>query len=260
MKQATKSLLSEPEFYHYGSNPTTETEVSTIIDLQYAPPIIELCLSQQDFQPLLLPSQCFEMDQTQDILEVKKAFPRLPGTQPPSNYNAFAIEGSYFTKRIENEMVLRSELIGKMYSNHREFDDYFEKHVEKFFSPEMHEIRLFHDDYNLFGLQVIYRDPWGTMLEKETYEGDLHLSKNICGNFSKTVLNLEYDDYITEAYIDCQDRITFMKLITNNGKVVQVGSQIEGKSLPNLVLPSTRIMGFGGSYDLYLRSIYLYYI
>ncbi len=267
MNYSTKVLSKEPDFYHYGSDPNNETTTieESILDLQYAPPIIELSLSQQDTQPLLLPSQYFDHNQSHEIQEVKKAFPKLPpmgyqinASQYHSN-KAIPLEGVYFTKAIENQMVLRSKMIGQIYSNHHEFDDYFEKHVDKFFSPEMDEIHLFHDDFNVFGLQVIYRDPWGTMSQKETYKGDLHLSKNICGNYRKTVLPLEFDEYITEAYIDCQDRVTFMKLVTNSGKVVQLGGETQGKSLPNLVLPSTRIMGFGGSYDLYLRSIYLYY-
>jgi len=194
---------------------------------------------------------------------------KIPNNNLPTNNTKFPMtytnppktskKGDYFEKAIENEMVLRSEMIGEIGSGQHQFDDYFEKHVEKFFTPEIHQITFFHDDYNLIGLQTTYRDPWGTMIEKETYHGDLHLSKNICGYYTKSVLNLAYDEYLTELYIDAQDRITFVRLVTNNGQVLQLGQGNEGSTLQNLALPSTRVMGFGGSYDIYLRSIYIYY-
>jgi len=212
-------------------------------------------------QPLYFPAS-FENKTTKDVIPPSNnSFPtnntKLPITY--SNPIKASKKGHYFEKEIENEMVMRSEMIGEIGSGQHQFDDYFEKHVEKFFTPEIHQITFFHDDYDLIGLQTTYRDPWGTMIEKETYLGDLHLSKNICRYHTKSVLNFAYDEYLTELYIDAQDRITFIKLVTNNGQVLQLGQMNEYSLSQNLALPSTRVMGFGGSYDIYLRSIYLYY-
>jgi hypothetical protein len=139
-----------------------------------------------------------------------------------------------------------------------EFDDYFEKHVEKFFTPEIHEVNIYHAQGYIFGLQVVYRDSWGKF-EKETYRGELHLPKNVSkSNCSVAKLSIEYDDYIKELYVDGTEYITYLKMVSQKGKILEIGKSFT--MLENQVPEMTRLIGFGGCLSMCLNGLYLYYV
>jgi len=164
----------------------------------------------------------------------------------------------YYHKTIESDMIHRSKAVGIVAEGYTEFDDYFEKHIEKFFTPELHEITIYYGPGYIVGLQVIYRDSWGKY-DKETYKGELHMPQNINkANCSVGKLTLEYDDYIKEIYVDGTEYITYLKIVSFKGKQLEVGKSFN--LLENQVQDMTRVIGFGGSYGMCLAGIYFYYI
>jgi len=168
---------------------------------------------------------------------------------------------NFYLKRIENKSIQKTGVIGFLEFGQKEFDDYFEVHLEKFFTPELHEFIFYHDNKNVYGLQLIYRDAWGTMgMEKETYKGNLHLSNKISPTSClKSHLTLEYDEYLKELYVDGQDQITYMRLVTSEARILELGFSNRKHLLVNMIAPLTRIIGVGGSFDLYLNALYFYY-
>jgi len=70
-------------------------------------------------------------------------------------------------------------LVGKLGPGFLEFDDYFEKHKDKFFTPELNEITFyFTPDNVIVGLYAVYRDSWGKD-DRELYKGNVHVPLNI---------------------------------------------------------------------------------
>jgi hypothetical protein len=174
-------------------------------------------------------------------------------------YESKPFHEDYFNKKIENGTIKRTEALGSMHTGYTEFDDYFEKHVEKFFTPEISDITLYHHEGYIFGLQLIYRDSWGKTF-KETYKGDLHMAHNVDKAHCKSSkFTLAYDENITEINVEGTEYITFLKFVTNKGQVLEVGKQmfIEHK---NVVPPHGRVLGIGGQYNVCLNGIYFYYM
>ena len=96
-------------------------------------------------------------------------------TYPDPVSNPDYLTEKYYKMKIENNLVKRSQIIGSVQNAYTEFDDYFEKHVEKFFTPEVDEIFVCHHQGYIFGTRFIFRDSWGKT-NKETYKGDLHMA------------------------------------------------------------------------------------
>lgn len=70
-------------------------------------------------------------------------------------------------------MILKTDVIvGILGFDLQEFDDYFEKHTDKFFTPELDKIFIYYLPGAVVGIQSVFRDPWGKY-DKETYKGNL---------------------------------------------------------------------------------------
>jgi hypothetical protein len=165
----------------------------------------------------------------------------------------------YYNKTIENSMIKRTSMIGNHNLQNQEFDDYFEKHIEKFFTPEINEIVVYHSPGYLLGIHVVYRDPWGKF-DKETYKAGVHLPKSLnpktCGQSS---LKFEYDEFPKEIFVDGTEYISYLKVVSSKGKVLEVGKP-SSSTLVNQVPELGRILGVGGTYSLCLTSLYFYYL
>jgi hypothetical protein len=172
-------------------------------------------------------------------------------------YESKAYKEDYFNKKIENAIIKRSAVTGSLIHGYTEFDDYFEKHVEKFFTPEMDELYLYYHEGYIFGLQAAYRDSWGKT-NKETYKGEIHMANGVTKeNCQRLKLKMSYDEYIKEAYIEAGEYVTFLKFVTNLGQTIQVGQQM---GTPKNILPEqSKILGIGGTHNICLNSIYFYY-
>lgn len=166
----------------------------------------------------------------------------------------------YFNKQIDGGIFKRTELNGTIKGGYTEFDDYFETHVEKFFTPEINDITVFYSPGYVLGMQTVYRDPWGKT-DKETYKGKLHLPKGLDPKqLASTKLTFDYDDYIKEIYVDGTEYICYLKIVSNKGKTLEVGSPTFKSDLKNKVPELGRILGFGGAYHLCLNALYFYYL
>lgn len=120
-------------------------------------------------------------------------------------------------------MIKRSEIVGNLLPGHVEFDDYFQLHIEKFFTVEVDEVHVYHHDGYIYGMQFIYRDSFG-IKDKETFKGGLHMPKNYTKDqFSCAKLTLASDEFIKECYVDGYEYISFIKMVTNKGKEITVG-------------------------------------
>jgi hypothetical protein len=180
-------------------------------------------------------------------------------TQVTNVYESKPYQEDYFNKKIENGSIKRTEASGSMHTGYTEFDDYFQKHVEKFFTPEINEITLYHHEGYIFGLQLTYRDSWGKSF-KETYKGDLHMAHNVDKAHCKSSnVLLAYDEYIKEVNVEGTEYITFLKFITNKGQVLEVGKQMFTEH-KNVVPNHGRILGIGGQYNVCLNGLYFYYM
>jgi Jacalin-like lectin domain. len=169
------------------------------------------------------------------------------------------VTNDYYNKPIEGGIIKRTEMIGHISPGQTEFDDYFEKHIEKFFTPEIHEITIFHSPGYILGMHTIYRDPWGKM-DKETYKGNVHLPKGLDPKqCASSKLTFDYDDYLKEIYVDGDEYIWYLKFVSNKGKVLEVGKPVN-TDLKNRVPHLGRILGFGGALHLCLNALYFYYL
>jgi hypothetical protein len=158
-----------------------------------------------------------------------------------------------------NDILQRTGMIGDYNEDYTTFDDYFEKHTEKFFTPEMHEITIYHSPGYILGLHCTYRDPWGKF-DKETYKGNVQLPKNMnAKNCESVKLTFEYDDFPKEIYIDGTEYIHYIKIVSSKGKKIEVG-KASSPSLVNQVPELGRILGVGGAISLCLNAIYFYFL
>jgi len=172
-------------------------------------------------------------------------------------YESQAYKEDYFKKQIENSLIKRTDVTGSISHGYTEFDDYFGKHVDKFFTPEIDELYIYYHEGYVFGLQAIYRDSWGKT-NKETYKGELHMASNVTKeNCQRLKMKLTYDEYIKEAYVEAGEYVTFLKFVTNNKQTIQIGHQ---QGTPKNIVPDqSKIMGIGGTHNICLNSIYFYY-
>jgi len=192
-------------------------------------------------------------------LELLKVSNNLAFSQS-NNANQQIKRENFHLKRLANKSIQRTGIVGALDLGSKEFDDYFEIHIDKFFTPELHELTFYHDNKSVYGLQLVYRDAWGTLgMEKETYKGKLHLSNKISpASCLKSTLTLEYDEYLKQLYVDGQEQITYIKLVTSENRVLELGSSNRKNLLVNFIAPLTRIIGVGGSLDVYLNALYFY--
>lgn len=158
-------------------------------------------------------------------------------------------------------MIKRTSVIGSHNLQNIEFDDYFEKHTEKFFTPEINEIVIYHSPGYILGIHIIYRDPWGKV-DKETYKGAIHLPKSVNPKTcAQSKITFDYDEFPREMYVDGSEYICYLKIVSSKEKVLEVGNPANPNStLVNQVPELGRILGVGGTYSLCLTSMYFYYL
>jgi len=171
-----------------------------------------------------------------------------------------SLRENYYERAITKATVpiQRTPLIGSKDMDVKEFDDYFEKHVDKFFTPEVDEINLYYTDGFLLGLQLGYRDTWGRT-ERETYRGNRHLHKEYNYKALPTMtLKLDTDELIKEIYAEGANFVTYLRIVTNKQQAIQFGFPSRA-DLENLLPKLTNCLGVGGSYGTCVSNIYFYY-
>lgn len=173
-------------------------------------------------------------------------------------YESKPYREDYFKKKIENQIIKRTEASGSVEMGTTEFDDYFEKHVEKFFTPEIQEIILYHYQGYVFGLQFLYRDSWGKT-NKETYKGEVHMADNVDKkNCECAKMTLNFDEYVKEVYVQTNEYVNFLKFVTNQGNVLEIGKPTV-QDVKNIVPDNSKVLGIGGTLNICLNSVYFYY-
>lgn len=165
----------------------------------------------------------------------------------------------YHKKKIENAGVKRTEVIGTIDAAITEFDDYFEKHVEKFFTLETQEIDVYHYQGYIFGIQSTYRDTWGKN-SKESYKAKLHMATNVDKNGCQCEkLVFGFGEFVKEILVETAgENISFLKIRTNMDHVLEIGTQVN-PGLKNVVPEQGRMLAIGGTFGACLNSIYFYY-
>jgi len=166
---------------------------------------------------------------------------------------------NYYNQKVPGTIPIeRTPIIGAKEMEMVEFDDYFEKHVDKFLSSEIDEIFLYFIQDYLVGLQFCYRDSWGRE-DRETYKGNCHMSKSEgLKNYFWSSMKLDFDEYVKEIYGEGDNYVTYLKLVTNKGKMIECGVP-SGMELKNLIPDLSKVIGVGGSYGMCVSNIYFYY-
>jgi len=179
-------------------------------------------------------------------------------TKATDVYESKPYKEDYSNKKIENSIIKRSEIAGFIEHGYAEFDDYFEKHTEKFFTPEFQEVNIYHHQGYVYGMQVIYRDSWG-VTHKETFKGELHMAPNVAKEHcERAKLVLTYDEFIKEALVEAGEYVTFLKISTNKGQSLQIGQQFTES--PKSIIPEhSRAIAIAGTFNICLNSLYFYY-
>jgi len=179
-------------------------------------------------------------------------------TKTTDVYESKPYKEDYFHKKIENSIIKRGEIAGFTEHGHSEFDDYFEQHTEKFFTPEFQEINVYHHQGYIYGMQVIYRDSWGKT-HKETFKGNLHMAPNVAKEHcERAKIVLVYDEFIKEAFVEAGEYVTFFKIVTNKGQTLQIGQQMT-ESPKNIIPEHSRAIAIAGTFNICLNSVYFYY-
>lgn len=173
-------------------------------------------------------------------------------------YESQPYREDYYQKKIENNIIKRTGVVGNLQHGYTEFDDYFEKHINKFFTPEIDELLIYHHQGYIFGLQALYRDSWGKT-HKETYKGGLYMAKGVqkehCAVEKATY---DFGEHIKDIFIEGSEYITYLKLVSNKGNVLEVGKQTS-MELTSILPEHSKVLGFGGTFNICLNSIYFYY-
>ena len=184
----------------------------------------------------------------------------IPNAQfQATSYFQIAKHNYYYRKINSAVPIERTSLIGMKEFDLIEFDDYFEKHSDKFLSPEIDEIIIYFTADYLVGLQFTYRDMWGRD-DREKYNGKSHVSKSACfNNYQSASLTLDFDDFIKEIYSEGYDYVAYLKIVSYKGRTIECGTASQ-KSLNNLIPEFRKCIGVGGSYDLCISNLYFYYI
>lgn len=173
-------------------------------------------------------------------------------------YESKPYKEDYSHKKIENSIIKRSEIAGFVEHGQVEFDDYFEKHIEKFFTPEFQEFNVYHHQGYIYGIQILYRDSWGKT-HKETFKGELHMAPNVAKEHcERSKIVLAYDEFIKEAFVEAGEYVTFLKIVTNKDQVLSVGQQLT-QSPKNIIPEHSRAVAVAGTFNICLNSVYFYY-
>ena len=153
---------------------------------------------------------------------------------------------------------MRTPILGMYKDGSVEFDDYYEKLQDIFLTPEIDEIKIWHTNDYLWGIQIIYRDSWGK--QKEYYKGNPHLGRNqSSNNFTLSTFKLRYDDNIVEIRGNEGIIITGLHIKTFLGREFKVG-KLDNLG-ENLVEPLTKAVSIGGSHNGFcLESLYFYLV
>ena len=162
---------------------------------------------------------------------------------------------NYYNEKLP-ESWSRTPISGIYKDGSVEFDDYDEKLKDMFFTPELDEIKIWHTNDYLWGIQIIYREPWGK--DKACFKGNPHYGKNQSpNNFLLSSLKLNYDDNIVEIRVNEGSIITGLYIKTFLGKELKVGKS--DNLGDNLVQPLTKAVAIGGSYNNFcLENLYFY--
>lgn len=173
-------------------------------------------------------------------------------------YESKPYREDYFNKKIENQIIKRTEAAGFPMAGTTEFDDYFEKHVEKFLTPEIQEILLYHHQGYVFGLQALYRDTWGKA-NKETFKGDLHMADNVDKkNCECAKLTLGFDEHVKEIFVEANEYVTYIRFVTNQKHILEVGNPT-GQEIKNIIPEGGKVLAIAGTHNICLNSVYFYY-
>eukprot|EP01016_Furgasonia_blochmanni_P048893 TRINITY_DN735_c0_g1_i5.p1 TRINITY_DN735_c0_g1~~TRINITY_DN735_c0_g1_i5.p1 ORF type:complete len:355 (-),score=40.93 TRINITY_DN735_c0_g1_i5:395-1459(-) len=153
--------------------------------------------------------------------------------------------------------IKRSKEVGAGLKDETHFDDLFDYLEGSFFRPELYKFSILHDGKRVYGIEISYKTTRGETLYQGPKKGSAEPADNVIktdtlelyGQDRIMVLSGEYDE----------NGITYLDVVTHKGKRMQAGIAGVGKSFGNLVsLSSGRIVGFGGSYGEYLRTLYIY--
>ena len=164
---------------------------------------------------------------------------------------------NYYNEKLSDSWM-RTPIVGAYKEGSLEFDDYYEKLHSMFLTPELDEIKIWHTNDYLWGIQIIFRDSWGK--DKEYYKGNPHLGRNQSqNNFLLSSFKLSYDDNIIEIRGSEGSVITGLYIKTFLGREFKVGKldNLGG----NLVQPLTKAVAVGGSHNgLCIEHLYFYMI
>lgn len=176
-----------------------------------------------------------------------------------NNFQKLPQRQDYYARTLDNDLYTRTDLIGSIPPYSNEFDDYYEKLQATYFTPEIQDITFFFNDVSILGTTLTYRDAWGKS-EKETYKGNLHLPSNMYPNsYQSKKIAFDFEDFLKEAYLEGEDRVTYLKLVSSKGKTIELGNH-SGANLVNQIPELTRVIAFGGAYNDCLTGLYLYYM
>ena len=161
----------------------------------------------------------------------------------------------YYNEKLP-EPWIRTSISGIYKDGSLEFDDFYENLKDMFFTPELDEMKVWHTDDYIWGIQIIYRDTWGK--DKEYYKGNPHYGKNQSpNNFLLSSLKLNYDDNIVEIRVNEGAIITGLYIKTFLGKEFKVG-KLDNLG-DNLIQPLTKAVSIGGSHNGFcLEHLYFY--
>jgi len=121
-------------------------------------------------------------------------------------------------------------------------------------------VLIYHYNGYIYGLQFRYRDSFG-IRDKEVFKGGLHLPKVYNQNqFSVAKLTLANDETIGEVYLDGYEYISYVKMVTNKKKVLEVGQQITQGKLESLVPFGSKLNAVGGILSGCVNALYFYYV
>lgn len=134
------------------------------------------------------------------------------------------------------------------------FDDFFKdfKGKKPFSEFRLAEIKIFHDENAVFGLQVGYINN-GNLIY-----APLHLGRNAKGGCKVTGIVIDTDEKVTKIRGRSSDWIDRIVIETSKGKIIEAGG-IKGQSFESLLPPNHMLIAFGGYCREYLHAFYIYY-
>jgi hypothetical protein len=167
---------------------------------------------------------------------------------------------NYSSRKVENSLIKRSDVIGNVNEGWTEADDYMEQQSEKFLSSEIEELSVYHYQGHIFGFRAIYRDSWGKD-NREIYKGNMHMAANIAKETCEvTKMTLGFGENIVKVLVEGGEFVTYLKLVTNQGKVLELGAQRTMYPIDVLPKEHAKLVCIAGTFNICMNSIYFYYV